>query len=841
MEDDEYYEYNLSTEDKKQSLAVSLSDDNIAFILVNKSSENEKYSALVNLSQLKDKSEAFQTINSLKEALLLLTDIIESGNIFLTEEENAVDIKFNLKTEKEEYPPFDIELLLEKTEQDEKNVEVLPTTFDYQGNKEAEEKYGKSTKNTTEYNKPIIKSDYKEPILQLEYIEPILQVHYPDGTTKSKALPPRIQKIDGTTLSISDAQFKYIQEQMNRSTEGSINMNSLFNKYTSKYSLQSVPNPNYNNLLSFNTDNKNPEDAKKVEPKNNTKRQNSIPTNRVESHYSTRSLSNKPIYDNIQQSYNSYTYNKNNILHRSPPRNRMIEVAPRMVNQNNQYIQQNAIYNKSIAYSQVNNMNVPNSNINRNNRNIMIAKSQVLPHNQNQSMALKSQVDRQTMKNSSINKKSQIFASVVPLKKINIPNAQLRTKIQQQKQNIQVKNQYQIPQSIQKISQYQATQPITLMPQDRMPIQEPQINIQRNQMPEEFDMEHQRERFQTQLKIQQQIVNAKTPVFPSVLPLKIMNTKFEFPQGRDYEEKIIAKIKSENQVYESYMYNESQGTTNNKYINETETQKKMKIAQPKVLPIIFQHDDKTGNSNINDKIAQQLQNYNQQKIENVNQNNEEENLENNEIIEDNENEVKEGDEQNNEEENDIEQLFKTEDGLIIFRNGILRGIIHSYSEIDEIISKIQDKLLKGAKFNLIYRAFNDGDKARTFHEKCDNHQMTLVLIETSEGVRFGGFTRKTWDGKNIKKIDNDAFVFSIETGKCFDVTKNEFAIGCYPKFGPVFFGCQIRIYDEFFTKGGTTCLKGLNYNTKKDYELNNGIRSFIVKDIEVYEIEPIDI
>ena len=211
MEDDEYYEYNLSTEDKKQSLAVSLSDDNIAFILVNKSSENEKYSALVNLSQLKDKSEAFQTINSLKEALLLLTDIIESGNIFLTEEENAVDIKFNLKTEKEEYPPFDIELLLEKTEQDEKNVEVLPTTFDYQGNKEAEEKYGKSTKNTTEYNKPIIKSDYKEPILQLEYIEPILQVHYPDGTTKSKALSPRIQTKDGKIPKLSDEQFKYIR------------------------------------------------------------------------------------------------------------------------------------------------------------------------------------------------------------------------------------------------------------------------------------------------------------------------------------------------------------------------------------------------------------------------------------------------------------------------------------------------------------------------------------------------------------------------------------------------------------------------------------------------------
>jgi hypothetical protein len=57
----------------------------------------------------------------------------------------------------------------------------------------------------------------------------------------------------------------------------------------------------------------------------------------------------------------------------------------------------------------------------------------------------------------------------------------------------------------------------------------------------------------------------------------------------------------------------------------------------------------------------------------------------------------------------------------------------------------------------------------------------------------------------------------------------------------VFFGCQIRIYDDFFTKGGTTCLRGLNYNTDKDYELNNGEKTYIVKDIEVYEIETIDI
>jgi hypothetical protein len=190
---------------------------------------------------------------------------------------------------------------------------------------------------------------------------------------------------------------------------------------------------------------------------------------------------------------------------------------------------------------------------------------------------------------------------------------------------------------------------------------------------------------------------------------------------------------------------------------------------------------------------------------------------------------------------DIEALFFTEDGRVIFRNGLLRGIIHKYAEIDEVVSTIQDKLLKGVKFNLVYKAFDDGDKAKIFHEKCDKLNMSLVLIETDKDVRFGGFTTKSWEGNCLKKIDNNAFVFSLETNLIYPIMKSEPAIGCYPKFGPVFFGCQIRIYDDFFTKGGTTCHKGLNYKTTKDYELNNGEQKYLIKDIEIYSIETIDI
>ena len=64
----------------------------------------------------------------------------------------------------------------------------------------------------------------------------------------------------------------------------------------------------------------------------------------------------------------------------------------------------------------------------------------------------------------------------------------------------------------------------------------------------------------------------------------------------------------------------------------------------------------------------------------------------------------------------------------------------------------------------------------------------------------------------------------------------ENAIGCFPKFGPIFMGCQIRIYDKAFIKGGTTFEKGKNYNTEEDYELNGGERTFKIKEIRTFKI-----
>ena len=171
-----------------------------------------------------------------------------------------------------------------------------------------------------------------------------------------------------------------------------------------------------------------------------------------------------------------------------------------------------------------------------------------------------------------------------------------------------------------------------------------------------------------------------------------------------------------------------------------------------------------------------------------------------------------------------------------FAIGIIKNIIKEQGEIDFVINKIAEKF-PGCKFNLLYKGSTDGDTAAEFHSKCDDAEKTLVIVEDNYGNRFGGFTTQDWGGQYMQKKDDDAFIFSIDKNKTYDIIPGQNAIGCYPNFGPVFFGCQIRIYDNFLTKGGTTYKKGLNYKTTEDFELTNGNQNFGVRDIEVYGVQ----
>ena len=168
---------------------------------------------------------------------------------------------------------------------------------------------------------------------------------------------------------------------------------------------------------------------------------------------------------------------------------------------------------------------------------------------------------------------------------------------------------------------------------------------------------------------------------------------------------------------------------------------------------------------------------------------------------------------------------------------IVKGeIIQSQKELEFLVENI-GKNYKYITLNLIYKASSDSDEARIFHLKCDYVPSSVVLIETDKNVRFGGFTSKNWYGNCEEKNDENAFVFSLNRLEKYDIIPGEKAIGCYPKFGPVFLGCQIKINDNAFTNGGTTFLQNANYQTTEDFILTGGEQEFNVKEIEVYSVE----
>ena len=56
------------------------------------------------------------------------------------------------------------------------------------------------------------------------------------------------------------------------------------------------------------------------------------------------------------------------------------------------------------------------------------------------------------------------------------------------------------------------------------------------------------------------------------------------------------------------------------------------------------------------------------------------------------------------------------------------------------------------KLKLLYRSSEYGYTGKSFHECCDDKGPTLIVIKSSEGWIFGGYTTKSW---NVRSISNE--------------------------------------------------------------------------------------
>jgi len=88
--------------------------------------------------------------------------------------------------------------------------------------------------------------------------------------------------------------------------------------------------------------------------------------------------------------------------------------------------------------------------------------------------------------------------------------------------------------------------------------------------------------------------------------------------------------------------------------------------------------------------------------------------------------------------------------------------------------------LNNREFNseLLYRKTRDGSTTKDFHNKCDNKGITITIIETTKGYKFGGYTELQWDNKSGEKKDKSTFIFSINKNQKFTPRNNNDSIYC---------------------------------------------------------------
>ena len=105
---------------------------------------------------------------------------------------------------------------------------------------------------------------------------------------------------------------------------------------------------------------------------------------------------------------------------------------------------------------------------------------------------------------------------------------------------------------------------------------------------------------------------------------------------------------------------------------------------------------------------------------------------------------------------------------------------------------------------LLYRGSRDGFGAVDFHLKCDNQPNTFVIIKSTSGNVFGGYTQQNWlqtNAADSSKTDPNAFIFSFINKentpllmKCQDPST---AVYCHNEYGPLFgTGNSIRIFNN---------------------------------------------
>ena len=184
-----------------------------------------------------------------------------------------------------------------------------------------------------------------------------------------------------------------------------------------------------------------------------------------------------------------------------------------------------------------------------------------------------------------------------------------------------------------------------------------------------------------------------------------------------------------------------------------------------------------------------------------------------------------------------EKLRREEEKNILVDSTIIAGNIEEKETLRKWINpevSFQTKLL--------YRLSRDGASIFTFHSKCDYVAPTLLIIESYDDNKFGGYTTGSWDMfGSIYKNASKTFIYSLTKNKKYVKKPNAVANG------DIFSGSRdvgpwFGIHDLYFY-GTMNDLYTYKYSGQCAFLDGNGLvdrtsidNSVVVKEVEMYQV-----
>ena len=177
--------------------------------------------------------------------------------------------------------------------------------------------------------------------------------------------------------------------------------------------------------------------------------------------------------------------------------------------------------------------------------------------------------------------------------------------------------------------------------------------------------------------------------------------------------------------------------------------------------------------------------------------------------------------------------------------GLTDKIIKTEEEIAELFSFISNG--RERQFRLLYSPTFEANKKEDFHKNCDNKGSTIILVETTNGRRFGAFASLSWKSNNQWVNDPFACIFSFDNHKKYKLLIPEYAYYGGPGYGPHFgLGDQLGFYNngkdgkDVNSMGFLDTIHNLNFKSKTydiqsidEITLSN---NYIINKMEVYQV-----